>query len=132
MQPETKLDLKKIVSEYLATVQSLSEEICGATAAIARNDLKALVGHIESQQKLSAQLLALDAYHPHLRSDPVVWFPILSALRKLAQHNRVYSALLAYSGRSQRILLTLCNAYNESCSHASGQSQDTPKLSCEV
>lgn len=132
MQPETKFDLEEIASKYLASVQSLTEEISGATAAIARNDIESLVKHIESQQKFCAQLLTLDSYRSHLSSNPLAWCPILSALRTLVQRNQVFSALLAYSGRSHRILLTLCNAYNDSASHPTDRSQSPSTLSCEV
>jgi hypothetical protein len=132
MQPEKKLDVEKLASEYLTSVQSLSEEIAGAVSAIARNDLEALKKHIGSQQRLSSRLLELDSSRHYLSANPAVWAPIASALQTLIRNNRVYSALLVFSGCSHRILLTLCKAYNDSSSQAADRSQAAPTLSCEV
>jgi hypothetical protein len=131
MQPETKLDIEKLGSELLTCVQSLSDEIVRATSAIARNDLDALLKHIEFQQRLCTQLLAFDSSRHHLRAS-TAWGSIQNALRTLARNNSVYAALLVFSGRSHQILLTLCRAYGESSSQAADRRQTAPTLSCEV
>ena len=132
MQPETNLDVEKLASEYLTSVQSLSAEIAGATSAIARNDLTALVKHVESQQRLCNRLLALELSRHHLRADPAVWISITNAMRTLASNNKIYSVLLVFSGRSHQAMLTLCRAYNDSSNQVAGQNQLSRALSCEV
>jgi hypothetical protein len=131
MQPEAKIDIEKLGSEYLMCVQSLSEELACATAAIARNDIESLEKHIESQQKLCAQFLSLDRFH-HPRENSAAWSRVRGALRTLIQNNQVYSKLLATSSRSHQVLLTLCNAYTDSSSHTADRNPIARTLSCEV
>jgi hypothetical protein len=129
MRPEATIDRQKLASEYLITVQSLSEELARATAAIARNDVDALEKHIETQQRLCAQLLSLVSHHP-VREGLAGWHPVPGVLRTLVRNNQVYSTLLETSGRSHRVLLTLCKSYKDSSNHAADR--DARKLSCEV
>jgi DNA-binding GntR family transcriptional regulator len=126
---QTKVDKKEFGLLYLATIQSLSEELAHATAAIARNDLAALERHIAAQQGLCAQLFMLQrTFHPLMR-DCSTWPTIAAALRTLKQRNRVFSTLLAMSGRSHRVLLALCNAFS---SRSADRDLTVRKLSCEV
>ena len=117
---------------YLASIQSLSEELAHATAAIARNDIAALEGHIAAQQNLCAQLLTLNRTYGPLRQDCTAWSAVAAALQTLKQHNRVYATLLAMSARSHRALLALCRAYKNASSHSADQDPTLRKLSCEV
>jgi hypothetical protein len=131
MQPKATIDIEKLGTDSLTLVQSLSEELAGATAAIARNDLEALKKHVESQQKLCAQLLSLGKSHHPLRANSAS-SSVKDALRTLIQNNRVFSVLLATSGRSHQIILTLCKAYQDSSCGVSGRTQSARTLSCEV
>jgi hypothetical protein len=132
MQLKATIDKEKFGSEYLIVVQSLSEELVGATAAIARNDVGALEKHIESQQKLCAQLLSLEELRQLLQTNSAAWTSVICALRTLVQNNRVYETLLTTSGRSHRVLLALCKSYKDSSSHAADRDQIAGKLSCEI
>jgi Mg2+ and Co2+ transporter CorA len=131
MQPKATIDIEKLGTEYLTLVELLSDELARATAAIARNDLEALKKHIESQQNVCAQLLALVNSRPYLRANSPL-SSVKDMLRTLIQNNRVYSALLATSGRSHQVILTLCKAYQESSCHGSERTQSARTLSCEV
>lgn len=124
-------DIEKLGVEYLTLIQLLSEELACATAAIARNDLEALKKHVESQQILCAQLLALDNSRHRLQASPAL-SSVQNALRTLKQNNRIYSALLAASGRSHQVILALCKAYQVSSHHVSEQVRSACTLSCEV
>ena len=124
MQQEATIDLEKLASEYLLCVQSLSEELACATDAIAHNDIKALERHIESQQKLCAQLLALDRFPQLLSANSTTWPAIRATWRTLIRNKQIYSKLLAISGHSHQVLLTLCKAYRDTPSHAAEQKSD--------
>jgi hypothetical protein len=127
----TRVDRDKLGSQYLATIQSLSGELAGATAAIGRNDISALERHVEAQQDLCAQILGMLKLHPSLPEECCGLPPIISALRELRQNNRVYSALLTMSGRSHRVLMALCNSYRGSCNSVD-HTPTSRKLSCEA
>jgi hypothetical protein len=132
MQEEAKIYIEKLGSEYLTSVQLLSEEFACATAAIARNDLEALEKHIKFQQDLCARLLALDRLHEPPSANSAVWSSVQVALRTLIRNKQIYSKLLVTSSLSHQVLLTLCNAYNDSSSHAAERSPIARSLSCEI
>jgi hypothetical protein len=132
MQPEETIEIGSIGSEYLKSIQSLSEELACAADAIARNDVKALEKHIEVQQTLCAHLLSLDRFRQLLHADHATWNTISDALRTLNRNNQIYSKLLAASGQSHRVLLTLCKTYVDSSSHVAERTPVVRALSCEV
>jgi hypothetical protein len=132
MQQEATIDIEKLASEYLLCVQSLSEELACATVAIAHNDVKALERHVESQQRLCAQLLALDGSPRLLSANSTTWPVIRAAWRALIRNKQIYSKLLAISGHSHQVLLKLCKAYGDSPSHAAEQNPIARSLSCEA
>lgn len=132
MREEAEIYIEKLGSEYLTSVQLLSEEFACATAAIARNDLEALEKHIEFQQNLCARLLSLDRLNEPLSANSAVWSSVQEALRTLIRNKQIYSKLLVASGRSHQVLLTLCKAYNGSLSNPDESNPVARSLSCEV
>ena len=132
MQPASRLELGSIAENYLEAVESLSREIAAATAAIARNARQALARHVETQQECCLRLCALDGHRARLRAEAPDWPVIETALRTLAERTRVFAALLAYSGRSQRILLSLCHLYRQALGLPALSASGAAPLSCEV
>ncbi len=132
MQPEATIETGRSGPEYLTSIQSLSEELAYATAAIARDDIEGLEKHIDAQQSLCAQLHTLLKSAKKPPASQAARTSLNRALLSLARNNQVYSKLLVASGRSHGALLTLCKAYNDNSSHAAEQVSIARSLSCEV
>jgi len=131
MRPKATIEIEKLGTEYLILVRSLSEELACAIAAISRNDLEALKKHVESQEALCAQLLAISKSRP-LQANSAALSTAQNVFHALIQTNRAYAALLETSGRSHQVLLMLCKTYKDSSCHASERAQRACSLSCEV
>ncbi len=106
-------------SEYLIRLNSLAEKIRAAITALEHNDLRQLELSLAAQESICGELsqakwLAwLSAKNTAVvtQDDPALTLEIRRAQLKLAQLNRVYSALLKRSQRTVGLFTGLYRGY---------------------
>ena len=134
-------------AEYLQLLRLLAGEMERAMRAIAHNALPDLEESVESQQRISARLVALAGeLSAPLESGPIAASPAASPNKidddmmqqvrvagdALQALNRRYAALLEHSSRSVALMTSLFNSFQGKFKEASGPRLKHQTWSCQM
>jgi len=120
------------LTERLARLRALSQQLSSAISAIERNDLVQLQSSVAAQESLCCELTGVPWPLSPLATESALLDGIRATQMELAQLNRVYAAVLRRAQRSAALMTAVYRSFGQGYAKDAPPAAEKQTLSCEV